>query len=150
LLSQNHQLNLWVAKSSLFPFEVNSAINNKCICMAVLPVLTNYLAIKDLFQKMLAVLDLSEDQLAIVNFYYSDNNNLNYLANTKKILAYYKQIKLILQFGDLELFDLNYLNLQKIIIVKTFHPEYLLKHPESKKQAYQDLLQCKSQILTLL
>lgn len=154
MLSQNRRLNIWVAKSSLFPFEVNSVIYNKSICMAILPVLeleknANYFAINYLLQKMLAVLDLSEDQLAVVNYYYSDNN-LNYLDNTKKILSYYKQIKLILQLGDLEVLDLNYLNSKNIIIAKTLHPEYLLKHPGSKKQAYQNLLQCKNQLLTLL
>lgn len=156
MLNQNHQLNIWVAKSSLFPFEVNSAIYNKSICMAILPILeldknSNYFLIKNLLQKMLAVLDLSEEQLAIVNYYYSNSNkNINKKSNTQKILSYYKQIKLILQLGDLAVLDLNYLNSQNIIIAKTLHPEYLLKHPESKKQAYQDLLQCKSQILTLL
>ena len=153
-------MNCWVAKSTLFPFEA-TVINKQSLCLAILPIKkslykTNckYIEIKNLQQKMLLVLDLLKEQLTTVIFYYDENNKEQFSLEqkhnlTKKILAYCEQTKLILQFGGLNFLDLDYLNLKKIVTYSVFHTEDLLQHPENKRQAYQDLLLCKTKLSTL-
>ena len=154
-------MNCWVAKSTLSPFEV-TAINEQSLCIAILPIKNSlhkidskYIEIKNLQQKMLLVLNLFSDQLATVILHYNENTKEQFYLEqrnilTKKLLAYYDQTKLILQFGNLNFLDLDYLNLKKIDAFVVLHPEDLLQNPENKRQAYQDLLLCKTKLVTLL
>jgi len=103
---------------------------------------------------MLLVLDLLKEQLTTVTFYYNENNKEQFSLEqknslTKKILTYCEQTKLILQFGSLNFLDLDYLNLKKIVISTVLHPEDLLQNQENKRQAYQDLLLCKTKLSIL-
>lgn len=145
----------WVAKDSLLPFEV-TVINPQAICLAILPINNSlskteqkYIEINTLQQKMLLVLGLSPNKIAtiIMNYdnYYKKNNNL-----MNKIFIYYNQIKVILQFGNLDILDLNYLLFKKIDLTVVEHPESLLQNQHNKKRAYQDLLLCKAKLATTL
>ena len=155
-------MNYWVAKSTLLPFEVTS-VNNQAICLSILPIKKSlgkynnkYIEIKNLQIKMLLVLDLSANQLAPVTMYYDDDNQQEQFSVeqkntlTKKILSFYNNTKLILQFGNLDFLDLNYLAYKKIFTITTVHPEDLLQNSEQKRQAYQDLLLCKTKLMALL
>lgn len=145
---------MWVAKSNLLPLDIK-VINNKSLCLVILPINSNvvrskYLEIKQLQYKMLSVLNMPFRSLNLVNI-FSDliiSNNINNI--TKKILLYYQRTKLILQFGNLDILDINYLNTKNIIVSKVMHPEQILQAPDNKKQAYQDLLLCRTKLQQLL
>jgi|GEM_PF-1192455 hypothetical protein len=153
-------MNFWVAKSTLFPFAA-TVINKQSVCLAILPIKKSlykadckYIEIKNLQQKMLLVLDLLKEQLTTVTFYYNENNKEQFSLEqknslTKKILTYCEQTKLVLQFGSLNFLDLDYLNLKKIVISTVLHPEDLLQNQGNKRQAYQDLLLCKTKLSIL-
>ena len=145
---------MWVAKSNLLPLDIK-VINNKSLCLVILPINSNlvrskYLEIKQLQYKMLSVLNMPFRSLNLVNI-FSDliiSNNINNI--TKKILLYYQRTKLILQFGNLDILDINYLNTQNIVVSKVMHPEQVLQSQDNKKQAYQDLLLCRNKLQQLL
>lgn len=145
---------MWVAKSNLLPLDIK-VINNKSLFLVILPINSNlvrskYLEIKRLQYKMLSVLNMPFRSLNLVNI-FSDliiSNNINNI--TKKILLYYQRTKLILQFGNLDVLDINYLTTHNIVVSKVMHPEQVLQSPDNKKQAYQDLLLCRTKLQQLL
>ncbi len=151
--------NIWVAKSTMLPFEVTS-INEEARCIAILPIKKSlaksdpkYKEIKNLQRLMLSVLELPVNKLALITINYNEEEQFLVKQKnslTQKLLTYYHQSKLILQFGSLDFLDLYYLACKKIFTRTILHPEYLLKNPEYKRQAYQDLLSCKTQLATLL
>lgn len=146
---------MWVAKNNLLPLDIK-VINNKSVCLVILPINSNlvrskYLEIKQLQYKMLSVLKMPFRSLNLVNIFsdlITSNNNNNNI--TKKFLFYYQRTKLILQFGNLDILDINYLNMQNIIVSKVVHPEQVLQSQDNKKQAYQDLLLCRAKLQQLL
>ncbi len=152
-------ISTWVAKSTLLPLNT-AFINNKSLCIVILPINNNlekskYIEIKELQHKMLLVLGRSIRSLNIVNLFCHGWDSQIFSLDqqdhiTKKILLYYKYTKLILQFGDLEFLNINFLNEKEITITKVLHPLYLLQHPDHKKQAYKDLLLCKNKLEKLL